>query len=305
MKKKLVEEYFTFSKKERNAVIVLVILIAGIFILPYCLPPNDSIEDDILAAVEASDSSAAFSNVTQEAVTGYYKRPTAGFNTARAPTPIQLFNFDPNNLSEDGWRKLGLKERTIQTISNYLSKGGKFRQPDDLKRIYGISPKHAEQLIPYVKIERQEAKVGQPFERYIKEKSSPPGLIDINEADSVQLIGLKGIGPTLASRIIRFRDRLGGFHSKDQLKEVYGLPDSTSKEIAPRLVFSGEKINKVKINEADFTELAKHPYIGRSLAKLIVNYRQQHGNFEEAEDLLGIDVINEALVTRLSPYLSF
>ena len=304
MKKKLAEEYFTFSKKERNAVILLVILIVGIFILPYYLPSNDSIEDEILAAVQQADTTTTFSDEADPAAVGYYKASSAPSSIALASRDMRPFNFDPNNLNADGWRKLGLKERTIQTISNYLSKGGKFRKPDDIRKIYGIAPKHAEQLLPYVRIENTETRTRAPSGGHEKDKRLPLVLIDINEADSAQLISLKGIGPTLAGRIIRFRDRLGGFHSKEQLKEVYGLPDSTSQQIAPRLVFSMDKIQKLKINEADFADLAKHPYIGRSLARLILNYRQQHGDFKKFENLLGIDVIDEEWVNKLLPYLS-
>ena len=305
MKKKLVEDYFTFSKKERNAVIVLVVLIVGIFILPYYLPSNDSVEDEILEAVQQADTGNYFSSESHQRATYTYKESAARFHSARPPTNIEPFNFDPNSLNADGWRKLGLKDRTIQTITNFLSKGGKFRKPDDLKKIYGIAPKHAEQLIPYVRIERDETQTPVPSPGYVKNKSPTVRIIDINKADSIELIALKGIGPTLAGRIIRFRDRLGGFHLEEQLKEVYGLPDSVRTQISPRLVFSGDKINRLKINEADLAQLSRHPYIGRSLARLIINYRQQHGNFQKTDDLLGIDIINEELIKKLSPYLSF
>ena len=305
MKKKLVEEYFTFSKKERNAVILLVILIVGIFILPYYLPSNDSIEDEILAAVQQADTGKSFSDEGDPAAIDYYKTSSAPSNMGVASRDTRLFNFDPNNLNANGWRKLGLKERTIQTISNYLSKGGKFRTPDDLKKIYGIAPQHAEQLIPYVKIKNGELRPREPSSGYIKQKSAPVELLDINETDSAQLVALKGIGPTLAGRIIRFRDRLGGFHAEHQLKEVYGLPDSTRLQVSSRLIFAVDKIRKLKINEADVTELGKHPYIGRSLAKLIVNYRQQHGNFEKMENLLGIDIIDKSHLNKLAPYINF
>jgi competence protein ComEA len=305
MKKKLAEEYFTFSKKERNAVILLVILIVGIFILPYYLPSNNSIEDEILAAVQQADTANYFSGESHEPAPYSYKKSAARFNSERPATNIQLFNFDPNNLNADGWRKLGLKDRTIQTIANFLSKGGKFRKPDDLKKIYGISAKHAEQLIPYITIERAETRTPEASPGYVRNKSSPVRIIDINKADSIDLIALKGIGPTLAGRIIRFRDRLGGFHSGDQLKEVYGLPDSTRQTIIQQLMFSTAQINKLSINEADIAVLSRHPYIGRQLARLIINFRELHPKFQKAEDLMQIDVFDQEVLNKLRPYLDF
>jgi competence ComEA-like helix-hairpin-helix protein len=309
MKKKLLQEYFIFSKKERNAVIVLVLLIVLIFILPYYVPVSDDrIDDQLIAAV---DSAAALTSDAHDRNTAG-RNPPSYYEEDRFASPnkhnnIRLFYFDPNSLSADGWMRLGLKKRTVETIGKYLSKGGKFRTPGDLKKIYGIPSKLAEQLIPYVRIESHDkkdpARIFSPG--YADRRKHEKNIIKINEADSTGLIVLPGIGPKLAARIIKFRDRLGGFHSKEQLKEVYGLPDSTLQLMLPQLDLSAGDIKKLNINQADAATLAQHPYIGRNLAKVIVSYREQHGGFNSVDDLLKIDILTPELVSKLSPYIRF
>lgn len=102
--------------------------------------------------------------------------------------------------------------------------------------------------------------------------------IDLNLADTTLLKNLPGLGGVLSSRIVRFRDKLGGFHSLQQLKEVYHLPDSTIEkypQFDPR--YTSQKIN---IN-SDSIHLLKHPYLSYKDALIVKNYRAQHGAFKE------------------------
>src|SRR5205085_1585382 len=144
----------------------------------------------------------------------------------------ELFPFDPNTLDAAGWEKLGIRARTIQTIQNFIAKGYEFRKPDDIRRIYGLEKAEADRLVPYVRISQKEAAVTvfekrpnptakTEFERHAFK------IIDINAADTTEFISLPGIGSKLATRIVRFRERLGGFSTVDQLGETYGIPDST------------------------------------------------------------------------------
>ena len=126
--------------------------------------------------------------------------------------------------------------------------------------------------------------------------------IDINEADTAAFIALPGIGPKLASRIVNFRDKLGGFYAVDQVKETYGLPDSTFQKIRPYLQLNGAP-KKLNVNTATKDELNAHPYIRWNLANAIVEYRNRHGNFKSLEELKNIAVMEEAVFDRIVPYL--
>jgi competence protein ComEA len=131
-------------------------------------------------------------------------------------------------------------------------------------------------------------------------------VIDINLADSAALERLPAIGEKLSSRIIRYRDRLGGFLSMEQLEEVYGLQDSTLAVVLPFLRINPSFVpRKININRASLDEMARHPYLGYPLAKLLMAYRQQHGTFISA-DAVKRAVFSEAgKIEKFLPYCSF
>lgn len=110
--------------------------------------------------------------------------------------------------------------------------------------------------------------------------------LNLNEADSLQLLQLNGIGPVLASRILKFRKALGGFYAKEQLYEIWGLDSSVTKKILP-LLFVKEKegLSCLKVNEADYIRLKNHPYISPAEASQLMKYKKQKGKFLSLSDL--------------------
>jgi DNA uptake protein ComE-like DNA-binding protein len=131
-------------------------------------------------------------------------------------------------------------------------------------------------------------------------------VLDINEADSVDLERLPAIGEKLSSRIVRYRDRLGGFLQLSQLKEVYGLSDSAYQIIFPMLKIEKDfKPKQIDINKADYTDLRKHPYTNTSFIKLVLAYRKVHGNFSNQVDLQKVEQLDKLVLDKLAPYLSY
>jgi len=130
-------------------------------------------------------------------------------------------------------------------------------------------------------------------------------VISILEADSIVLQIVPGIGPTLAGRIVRYRDNLGGFHSREQLSEVYGLSDEVSERIWEYFSLDEIKLERLRINSISRDELAKHPYVSYGAAKVILAYRNQHGPFQSLEDLQNIKIFDELWISKISPYLEF
>jgi DNA uptake protein ComE-like DNA-binding protein len=131
-------------------------------------------------------------------------------------------------------------------------------------------------------------------------------VLDINEADSVDLERLPAIGEKLSSRIVRYRDRLGGFLQLSQLKEVYGLSDSTYQIIVPLLKIGKDfKPKQIDINKAEYTDLRKHPYTNNSFIKLVLAYRKVHGNFSNQVDLQKVEQLDKLVLDKLAPYLSY
>jgi len=123
-------------------------------------------------------------------------------------------------------------------------------------------------------------------------------------ADTTAFISLPGIGSKLAARIINFRDKLGGFYSVEQVKETFGLPDSTYQKIKQYLNLENPSVKKININTATVDELKAHPYIKYILANPIVAYRNEHGLFSKIEDVKKVMVVTEEVYSRIAPYLS-
>lgn len=130
-------------------------------------------------------------------------------------------------------------------------------------------------------------------------------VIEINGADSLILQVLPGIGPAFASRIVRFRERLGGFCEKEQLMEVYGLDSARYERLKDYVRVDTSLVRRIRINEVDAERLGRHPLVGYKLGNLIVRYRDHHGPFSNEGELKKLGVLDEETIEKLRPYLVF
>ena len=138
---------------------------------------------------------------------------------------------------------------------------------------------------------------------YANPETTKTLLININQADSFALRKLPGIGEKYSSRIVRYRNWLGGFHSKEQLLEVYGIDSSLLHTISPFIKLEGDSLKRVNINECSLSNLSSHPYISYKIAKLIVKYREHHGAYSSLEELKSFPLIDEQLFRKITVYL--
>jgi DNA uptake protein ComE-like DNA-binding protein len=150
-------------------------------------------------------------------------------------------------------------------------------------------------------LERQNVQGGQKIEESRKKIS----LIDINSCDSAALEALPGIGPVLSVRIIRYRNLLGGYASVAQLREVYGLSEETFTLIRGRVFADSLAIRKIRINEAQYRELLRFPYIEKHEVDAIFKYRELEGRITGMRDLIHNRLIDTVKAARIRPYLEF
>ena len=151
--KEFLGDYFRFTRKERIGLFVIILITLGIWIFPkVSRPPRPkTIPSDTswIAAAKRLMRTKDSINQSEELDDLAYNKPSS---EASNESKGQLFYFDPNVLPFEGWKKLGIREKTIGTIQNYLNKGGHFNKPEDLKKIYGIRPDEYIRLEPYIKI---------------------------------------------------------------------------------------------------------------------------------------------------------
>ncbi len=311
-----IKDYLSFTKKERTGITVLFILIVVFSLMPFLFPllvkkekmdtSNFEAEIESLNLKRTDSNNKNYQNNFEENSNQHYYSQSP--KKYESEIQGELFYFDPNTASTNDWKRLGLPEKTIGTIQHYISKGGKFYKPDDIRKIWGIPEELADRLVPYIQIEKSFSK--KEFSNKLVASPNPdkhqntPSILDINLADTTALIALPGIGSKLANRIIAFREKLGGFYKVEQIAETYGLPDSTFQKIKARFFVSNSlSITKININTASVDILKSHPYIRYGIANAIIQYRNQHGNFNQIDDIKKIMLVTEELYNKIFPYL--
>jgi competence ComEA-like helix-hairpin-helix protein len=316
MWKRFISDYLSFTKKERTGILVLLVLIVFFITLPFLFPffihpkPTDATlfkkQIDQLKIKEADTTLKYANRNVDKHDYPTYREPDYDHNYV-GKLKGELFAFDPNTLDESGWKRLGLRDKTIATIQKFIEKGGRFYKAEDLGKIWGLHADEVKRLIPFVEI-RQANKESYPAKKqfessaFDKPKYSTAS-VDINTADTTSLIALPGIGSKLSQRIVTFRDKLGGFYKVDQIGETYGLPDSTFQKIKSRFVVDAASVNQININTATADEMKTHPYLRYAIANAIVQYRTQHGDFSSVGELKKIMLITDDVYNKAAPYL--
>lgn len=311
------KDFVYLQRNDRQALLVIssVMVISCLLVFIIGKAPLQTAENDI-----DSTQTTIIRQATQQ--------QPAYYHDGKALT--EAFPFDPNTADSTCLKRLGFKPWQIKSILHYRAKGGVYSRPSDLARIYGMTKKQYEALLPFIKIS-DEYKPASDFygnepyyhpTRYSKEHVSSAAssqatvdtnkysyphklkagqTISINTADTTELQKIPGIGAYYARRIISYRDRLGGFASIEQLKEIEDIPETA-------LVFmtiDTQQINKLNINKLTLNQLRKHPYINFYQAKAICDYRRIKGPLKSLAELKLLKDFPPAEIERLQPYVSY
>jgi DNA uptake protein ComE-like DNA-binding protein len=295
--KKWIRDLFGFSGNEINGFLVLIpLMLLLVFSEPLYRAITTGNEETLPSDLKMLDSLAA---LWEE-------------NNREQPEtePVTFVEFDPNTAEVKLLQSLGFTSSLANRIAAYRLKGGTFRKKSDLLKIYGLDSTLYKQLYPYIMLPAETATGnvykkdhtgGTKFEAAIRVNQ----LFDINMADTAVLKGVYGIGTRLAARIVKFRDGLGGFISKHQLREVYGL-DSTvvDRLIKMSFVKEGFMPSRINVNSADEKKLSAHPYISQKIARSLITYRFQHGDFQDVNDIKKLPMLTAAEAERILPYVT-
>ena len=286
-------KFLSFNKGERIAIITILAVVLLLVLACVLHRPRVSLDE---ASLHNLDSLLALRNAAIEE-----QQQNATQNAVQQVIELTPFPFNPNTMTEEEGRRLGLTDRQIRNIINYRDKGGKFYSKSDLAKLYTISEEDFAQLEPFIvlpEVARRttsnaetEKKPTQQEETKPKEKKAIP-IVDLNTVDSLTLVELPQIGPYTALRIIEFRDKLGGFVDKEQLRDVKGMDEARFSAIEPYINLGEAETRKIDINRADFKTLVHHPYLNYEQVKRIVNQREKRGmikNWAQLEVLIKDD----------------
>jgi len=269
--------------------VVLIILIAMVLLAPYVYQASHK---DNTINFKAFDKATVGTDKT-----GSIIADDSTFTGDSGIPPAVLFKFNPNHLPLADWVKLGLTEHQAVVVKHYEEKGGLFFTKEDVQKMYSISPAEYKRLEPYIDLPDGPA--------YHVNKVKPGETIEINTADSARLTMIHGIGPAFARRIVHYRERVGGFYNKEQLKEVYGIDEEKYNQIRADIAVDGRHIIKVNINTATFSELKRFPYLSYKQMDAVIAYRDEHGNYNTLTDLKNIAILNDGILRKIGPYLVF
>ena len=297
----------SFSKGERIAVFTILAVILVLLVLcivrPFKPEQNEMVLHDLDSLLMMREAALKeFQMNENEKVTQVNE--------------LNPFPFNPNTMTEEEGLKMGLTDRQVRNIINYRESGGHFYSKKDLGRLYTISESDFEQLEPFIVLpvvsretrtgreqaKSKEMKRGTESEKTVK-KEIP--IVDVNVVDSATLVELPQLGSYTAGRIVSYREKLGGFISLEQLREVKGIDSTRYEAIFPYLRLESVEIKQLDVNRSDFKTLVNHPYLNYNQVKTIVNHREKKGmikNWTQLQTVVGEKEPINPLVERYLKY---
>lgn len=232
----------------------------------------------------------------------------------------ETFYFDPNTADSTQLMRLGLHKWQVRNIYKYRAQGGVYQSKEDFAKVYGLTVKDYRRLAPYIRISKDYLPASTLVEVTQKQASTTVReqhkvttyntystkinkgeYVKINTSDTTILKKIPGIGSYYARQIIRYRNQLGGFTSKQQLLEIEGFPVNSLEYIN----IDAENIKKLNVNRMSMQQLRRHPYINYYQARAIADYRRLHGNIKNIKEICLLKVFTESDIKRLTPYLEY
>ncbi len=291
-----IKSHFKFSKQERSGIFFLLLIIVVLQVVFYVMKYTSiPLGGKLLIDKE-----------TQVKIDSLKQR-------SHEKDSIRSFPFNPNFISDFKGYTLGMSPEEIDRLHAFRAENRFVNSPNEFQEITQVSDSLLQVISPYFKF---------PAWTGIKpagqDKSSTPDgkkvsvapkvrnqLKDLNSVTAEELKVINGIGDKLSARIIKFRDRLGGFLEDDQLSDVYGLePEVVGRTLDQFTVLSKPSIIKINLNKATVDEIAQLIYISYDVATKIVEYREINGQISSLNELTKIEDFPVDKIHRIELYLS-
>lgn len=301
------KDFFYYSKSERRAVFALSFLIVCLLVAILLAPEKETvIVEEPLAENVRTETDKVEADSFQRVVE--HREKKAVIKKTEAPSrKVVLAPFDPNLADSIELLDLGLSPYVARNVLRYREKGGRFRTPESFARIYGLTEDQFETLRPYIRISesfRQKTDTSTYVRRdtFAVVYKYPKGtLVDVGVADTTELKKIPGIGSGISKAIVGYRNRLGGFYSLEQLREVRFV----TPEMMEWFKLESISIRPLPVNRAGLDRLRNHPYLNFYQAKVILEHRKKHGEIKSLSQLSLYEEFTEKDLKRLSAYFSF
>lgn len=253
------------------------------------------------------------------------------FSEPGVQTPVVLANFNPNDLSKEGWVSMGFTEQEANTILNWKDVlGGSFTTKNQLKKCYAISPEKYNQLHAYISLPENK-------QTQFKQKAFQSTFTSAKEIKVVKSFNpdhyaasdwqALGFSAKQAEAIIKYKNYLGGsFLSKDRFKDCFIISPENYAKLEPYLLlpdFEEKTDGKVFVKKSPQTAATtlvhsvfdpndldsegwKNLGFSEKQAVVIVNYRDRNlrGSFKTLEDVQRCFVISPEKFEELKPFMA-
>lgn len=297
------EDFFYFTRAQRQGVIVLAILIVAVLTSGWLVPPREEAAGNDRERFQKEYDAYVASVSKQE------RESTANDARRNRNREVILAPFDPNTADSVVFLDLGLPPWMAKNILRYRAKGGTFRKPEDFRKIHGLTEEQFAVLLPYIHIAESysHADTLRLYTRQQKRDTAqvykyPAGtVVELNTADTTELKKIPGIGSGIARMIVGYRRQLGGFYAINQLKEIH----LATEELSSWLTVSPAAIRRLNLNKVGIERLKAHPYINFYQAKVIVEYRKKKGSLKSLKQLSLYEEFSPEDMERLGPYVCF
>ena len=222
----------------------------------------------------------------------------------------KIYPFNPNFITDFKGYKLGMSTTEIDRLLAYRKLNKWVNSAKEFQQVTKVSDSLLAVISPYFKfpdwVNRQTANSNKQFPETGLPKKQAITVMDINQATQQDLIKVYGIGPALSERILKEKDKYGGFVSMEQMGFIWGLSPEVIENLNKHFkVFVIPNIKKININTASVKELAQFPFFRYQLAKEIVTYRSMNGEIHTAEDLSKIKDFPVEKSSVIIKYLEF
>ena len=286
------EDLFVISKRSKRGLLVLILASLGLIFFPRVYMFFQKKEAFVINSEQIAEFERTHKKFKKRNYSNYYSKK----KKYKAPDS----KFNPNTYTLSDWMNLGLSAKQSVVVLKFTSRG--IYSEEDLKRIFVI-PDVLFELIrdSVVYPERFQ---NTPNQESFKKQANQITLINLNTADTTEFMKIYGVGAFYAKQIIRYREKLGGFFTKEQLFEVWKMTPEAYDKIKDHVFISEKDVKRININSVIIEELKVHPYLKWNQANSIVKMRIQRNGFKNIEEIKESVLIDSETYEKLFPYLS-
>ncbi|MBR5983404.1 MAG: helix-hairpin-helix domain-containing protein [Bacteroidales bacterium] len=291
--KNFIKEYFNFSKREQNGMLVLFAILLVL------------IGANVFFSVHKSNQKVDFSDFETE-IDSFLVYQQTHFDDS------ELFAFDPNTATREDLLRLGLSPKSVNGIMNYREKGYKFYKPEDIMRVRTLKPEEYEEIKDYIVIEKPSYSNNRQYNRDYSYQNGEQAEVELFEFDpntaSKDELERLGFKPWQAENILKYRSKGGKFKQPSDITKIHGIDKDFAEKLIPYIKIESQAQTAsydilVNINTATAADFQKLKGIGETYSKRIIAYREKLGGFIAVEQMLEVYGMTDELYKSISANL--